>query len=122
MNPESVAPSWQAALRLVGLGVRARTVTVGVEGVRNAALRGKLVLAIAASDASRHSMQKVASLLAARGVILLIGPGSNDLGAAVGRTAVAVIGVLDNQLAAGISRTLAALQDTVIEESGFEQA
>jgi ribosomal protein L7Ae-like RNA K-turn-binding protein len=71
-----------------------------------AAVSGHLALAIVAADASRNSTQKVVPLLTARSVALMVGPDALALGAAVGRSAVAVLGVLDNQLAAGISRAI----------------
>ncbi len=55
-------------LGLVGLGVRGRNAVVGVERVRQAAMSGKLRLAIIASDASHNSLDKVVPLLAAKRV------------------------------------------------------
>jgi ribosomal protein L7Ae-like RNA K-turn-binding protein len=89
-------------LRLVGLGVRSRSVVVGVELVRQAAKRGTLMLAIVAPDASRHSREKVLPLLAAKRVPVIEGPTSAALGAAVGREAAAAVGVVDPDLARGI--------------------
>jgi ribosomal protein L7Ae-like RNA K-turn-binding protein len=89
-------------LRLVGLGVRGRGAIVGVEQVREAARRGKLHLAIAASDASENSMNKVAPLLKARGIAMVTGPSATELGAAVGREKTAMVGIVDQRLAAGI--------------------
>jgi ribosomal protein L7Ae-like RNA K-turn-binding protein len=62
---------------------------VGVEQVRAAATSGKLKLAIVAPDASRHSLDKVLPLLAARRVYVVQGPSAAELGAAVGREATA---------------------------------
>ncbi|MDF1502509.1 ribosomal L7Ae/L30e/S12e/Gadd45 family protein [Roseisolibacter sp. H3M3-2] len=95
-------------LRLLGLGVRGRGAVVGVERVREAALKGTLVLAVVAPDASRHSLEKVRPLLRARGVPVVDGPGASALGHAVGREATAVVGVLDPNLANGIQRMLGA--------------
>lgn len=89
-------------LRLVGLGVRGRGAIVGVEQVREAARRGKLHLAVAASDAARNSIEKVAPLLKARGIAIMTGPSAAELGAAVGREKAAVVGIVDSRLAAGI--------------------
>src|SRR5690348_6354397 len=55
-------------LRLIGLGVRARTVVVGVEQVRMAAKKGNLLFAVVARDASANSREKVVPLLRARRV------------------------------------------------------
>ena len=82
-------------LGLLGLGVRGRRAVVGVENVREAAKRGKLVLAVVAPDASRHSLAKVTPLLEAKRVRIIEGPGTVRLGGAVG-------GVVDRDLARGI--------------------
>ncbi|HZF54546.1 MAG TPA: ribosomal L7Ae/L30e/S12e/Gadd45 family protein [Polyangiaceae bacterium] len=93
-------------LRLLGLGVRGRGALVGVERVREAAMKGTLVLAVVAPDASRHSLEKVRPLLAAKRVRVIEGPGSTTLGHAVGREATAVVGVTDRNLATGIQQVL----------------
>ena len=95
-------------LALVGLGVRGRLAVVGVEQVRAAATSGKLKIAVVAPDASRHSLDKVLPLLAARGVHVIQGPSAAELGAAVGREATAAVGVLDQQLAQGIRKAVSA--------------
>ena len=89
-------------LRLLGLGVRGRGAIVGVNQVRQAAQRGKLQLAIAASDASDNSLDKTLPLLKAKNIKVLIGPGMAELGSAVGREVTAVVGVVDRRLADGI--------------------
>ncbi|MBC7788474.1 MAG: ribosomal L7Ae/L30e/S12e/Gadd45 family protein [Anaerolineae bacterium] len=89
-------------LRLVGLGLRGGLVVVGVDRVREAARRGKVLLAIVAPDAARNSLDKVVPLLDARGVWRISGPGAVALGGAVGRESTAVVGVLDRDLAEGI--------------------
>jgi ribosomal protein L7Ae-like RNA K-turn-binding protein len=89
-------------LRLIGLGVRARNVVVGVEQVRDAAKKGKLSFAVVAPDASENSRNKVVPLLRARRVKFVEGPTAAELGAAVGREHTAAVGVVDGQLARGI--------------------
>jgi len=89
-------------LRLAGLGVRSRGAVVGVEGVREAARRGKLVLALLAANASKHSLSKVVPLLAARRVRVVSVGTTKELGHAVGRENTAVVGIIDQQLAQGI--------------------
>ena len=89
-------------VRLLGLGVRSRGAVVGVEQVRTAAQRGALVLAVVAPDASRHSLEKVLPLLAARRVPVVQGPSAEELGRAVGKETTAAIGVTDRNLARGI--------------------
>jgi ribosomal protein L7Ae-like RNA K-turn-binding protein len=106
-------------LRLIGLGVRGRGAIVGVAQVRDAARRGKLHLAIAASDAADNSMDKVAPLVRARGIAMIIGPSAAELGAAVGREKAAMVGIVDQRLAAGIrALTESATPDDSEEELG----
>jgi ribosomal protein L7Ae-like RNA K-turn-binding protein len=92
----------QRVLRMVGLGVRSRGAVVGVAQVREAAKKGKLALAVVASDASHHSVSKVVPLLVARRVRVAHVPSASDLGHAVGREQTAVVGITDRQLAQGI--------------------
>src|SRR5690348_9155668 len=92
----------ERVLRLVGLGVRSRGAVVGVEQVRDAAKRGKLMLALVASDASVHSTAKVLPLLTARGVDVVRIESAVALGRAVGREQTTAVGIVDRQLARGI--------------------
>jgi ribosomal protein L7Ae-like RNA K-turn-binding protein len=94
-------------LRLIGLGVRARNVVVGVEQVRTAAKKGHLQFAVIAPDASANSLEKVVPLLRARRVKFVEGPTAAELGAAVGRQQTAAVGVIDPQLARGIRELVA---------------
>ena len=87
---------------MIGLGVRGRLAVVGVERVREAALKHKLVMAFVAPDASRHSLDKIVPLLDARRVRYVRGPGAAMLGQAVGRDTTAAVGIVDRQLAKGI--------------------
>jgi ribosomal protein L7Ae-like RNA K-turn-binding protein len=89
-------------LRLVGLGVRSRGAIVGVQQVRDAVKRNKVVLAVVATDASPNSLDKVVPLLNARRVRFVEVPSAAELGAAVGRNQTAVVGIVDRQLAAGV--------------------
>lgn len=91
-------------LGLVGLGVRAGNVVIGVDRVRDAVRRNKVRVAVVAPDASRHSRDKVLPLLGARRVPVVEGPTAQALGSAVGRDVAAVVGVTDSSLAAGIKR------------------
>jgi ribosomal protein L7Ae-like RNA K-turn-binding protein len=93
-------------LGLIGLGIRARTVVVGVEQVRVAARKGRLSLAVVAADASPHSRGKVLPLLEARRVRVVEVPSAAALGAAAGREATAAVGILDAALARGIRAVL----------------
>jgi ribosomal protein L7Ae-like RNA K-turn-binding protein len=93
----------QRVLRLLGLGVRGRGAIVGVQQVREAVKRDKVVLAIVASDASANSLDKLVPLLNARRVKFIEVPSAAELGAAVGREHTAVVGIVDRQLAAGVT-------------------
>jgi ribosomal protein L7Ae-like RNA K-turn-binding protein len=77
-------------------------VIVGVEQVREAAKRNKVVLAVVATDASQNSLNKVVPLLNARRVRFIEVPSAAELGAAVGRDQTTVVGIVDRQLAAGV--------------------
>jgi ribosomal protein L7Ae-like RNA K-turn-binding protein len=103
----------QRVLRMVGLGVRSRGAVVGVERVREAAQKGKLALAVVASDASHHSLSKIVPLLVARRVRVVHAPSAADLGRAVGREQTAAVGIVDRQLAQGIRE----LMDSVPQPS-----
>ena len=105
-------------LRLVGLGVRSRGAVVGVERVREAARKGKLVLAVVAQDASEHSIAKVVPLLEARRVRVLRAPSAIDLGHAVGREQTAAVGIVDRQLAKGIRALMDSGPATDQKEAG----
>lgn len=104
-SPSAAPVDWDKALRLIGLGMRARGVVVGVDRVRDAAKNDELLLAIVASDASAHSQDKVRPLLAARRVPT-VDARTADLGAAVGREGTAAVGVTDPHLARGILMAL----------------
>ncbi len=106
-------------VRLIGLGIRGRGAIIGVEQVRETARRGKLHLAIVASDAAGNSRDKVAPLLKARGIAMIVGPTAAELGAAVGREKAAMVGIVDQRLAAGIRALYeSAPQDDREEELG----
>ncbi len=87
---------------LIGLGLRGRLAVVGVQQVRDAAKRGKLKVALVASDASKNSLDKITGLLEARNVPVINSFSAAELGGVAGREAVAVVGVIDAGLAAGI--------------------
>jgi len=89
-------------LRLVGVGMNGRLVIVGVQQVRDAALRGKLKLVVIAPDAAHNSLNKVVPMLRAKHIRMIEGPSASELGAAVGRESTAAVGVVDPQLAKGI--------------------
>jgi len=88
------------------LGLRGRLAVVGVQQVRDAAKRGKLKIALVASDASQNSLDKITGLLEARRVPLVHAFSAAELGEVAGREAVAVVGVTDAGLAAGIKEVV----------------
>lgn len=99
-----------ARLRLLGLGVRAHRVVIGVSGVRaklQEQIRGSsggLACVVLAADASERTQDKVGRLAVARGVPVLVGPTAERLGAGLGRPAVQAVGVSDPDLARGLAR------------------
>jgi len=104
---------------LLGLGVRGRGAVIGVQQVREAARSGKLMVAIAAPDASSNSLNKVIPLLRARDVPVFAGGSAKELGNAVGRESTAVVGVVDRGLAKGIKAlSLNAMPEGRKEELG----
>ncbi len=104
---------------LLGLGVRGRGAVIGVERVREAARSGKLIVAIAAPDASSNSLNKVIPLLRARDVPVFAAGSAKELGNAVGRESTTVVGVVDRGLAKGIrALSLSAMPEGREEELG----
>ena len=93
-------------VRLLGLGVRAGGVVLGVTGVRAKLQRDGLSCVVLAADASPRTRDKVERLARARGVPIVQGPGAGPLGAGLGRPPVQAVGVAD----AGLARGLASLE------------
>jgi ribosomal protein L7Ae-like RNA K-turn-binding protein len=89
-------------VRLLGLGLRARGVVVGVAGVRSKLQRGALRCVVLAADASPRTREKVERLARARQIPVLVGPEAERLGAGLGRAAVQAVGVADAGLARGL--------------------
>ena len=89
-------------LRLLGLGVRARTVVVGVSGTRAELHRGGVRCVVLASDAGERTREKVERLARATNVPVIVGPDAKTLGAGLGRPPVQAIGVSDPSLARGV--------------------
>jgi ribosomal protein L7Ae-like RNA K-turn-binding protein len=102
-----VDAGWLKVKGLLGLGLRARTVIVGVEQVRAAVGKGTAALVIVADDASANSRAKVVPLLEARRVRTVGGVTAEWLGDAVGRKATAAVAVADAALARGILGAIA---------------
>jgi len=91
-------------IRLLGLGLRAGRLVVGVTGVRAQLQRDGLRCVVLAADASARTREKVERLARARGVSVLAGPAALDLGAGLGRRPVQAVGVADAGLARGLLR------------------
>src|SRR5262245_6033394 len=89
-------------LGLLGLGLRAGTVIIGVDGVRTGLRAGKCALVVVAADASPRALAKVVRLAEGRGVPSVVGPSSAVIGQRLGRPPVMVVGVCDPALARGI--------------------
>src|SRR5438552_52538 len=77
-----------AVTRLLGLGLLARRVVLGVAGVRARLQRGRLACVVLAADASPRTREKVERLARARGVPVVRGPAAERLGAGLGGAAV----------------------------------
>ena len=88
--------------RLLGLGLRAGNVVIGVAGVRAGLQRGKIACVVLAADASQRTIDKVARLAEAKQVRVLRGPGADELGAGLGKPPVQAVGVSDPALAKGL--------------------
>lgn len=89
-------------LGLIGLGVRAGTVAIGVGAVRSGLQRGAIKLVVLAQDRSQRTEEKVGRLAAQRGVRVLEGPPAVALGTRFGYADVQALGVHDQALADGI--------------------
>lgn len=89
---------------LLGLGLRAGHVIIGVEAVRRALQLNECRCLIVASDASQRALEKTVRLATARGVPRIAGPPAQELGAKLGKPPVMVVGVRDPGLADGALR------------------
>ena len=97
--------------RLLGLGLRAGRVVVGVAGVRAQLKRGAVHCVVLAADASARTEEKVARLARARGVPVVRGPAAETLGAGLGRPAVQAVGGSDGALARGVVASMGGVSD-----------
>lgn len=100
-----------ALARLLGLGLRARGVVIGVAGVRAGLQRGSLGCVVLAADLSARTRDKVERLARARGVPVLRGPSAEQLGAGLGRPPVQAVGVSDASLARGLVAAFGGVRD-----------
>ena len=88
--------------RLLGLGVRAGNVVIGVAGVRAGLQRGKVVCVVVAADAGQRTLEKVGRLAEGKKIPVLRGPPAAELGTGLGRPPVQAVGVTDPALARGL--------------------
>lgn len=89
-------------MRLLGLGMRAGRLVVGVSGVRAKLQGDALRCVVLAADATPRTREKVERLARARQVPVLRGPVAERLGAGLGRAPVQAVGVADAGLARGL--------------------
>ncbi|HUL50157.1 MAG TPA: ribosomal L7Ae/L30e/S12e/Gadd45 family protein [Gemmatimonadales bacterium] len=97
--------------RLLGLGMRAGRVVVGVAAVRARLQQGAIKCVVLAADASDRTLEKVQRLAQARGVPVLRGPEARELGRRLGRdTEVQAVGIEDHALARGVVESIGGVQ------------
>ena len=89
-------------LGLIGLGVRAGNVVIGSARVRELLKKDRLSLVVLAGDHSRRTEEKVGRLARGKGVRIIEGPSSAELGKRLGLEDVQAVGLLDRNLASGI--------------------
>jgi ribosomal protein L7Ae-like RNA K-turn-binding protein len=102
-----VKDALRSALGLLGLGLKAGRVSVGVDATHAALQRGKAEAVIMPSDAGERAKEKLVSLAWHKQVPVLIAADAERLGAAMGRPPVHGVAVLDRQLAKGLKNYLA---------------
>ena len=88
--------------RLLGLGLRAGNVVIGVAGVRAGLQRGDLHCVVVAQDVAQRTVEKVVRLAEAKQIPVLRGPNATELGAGLGKPPVQAVGVADPALARGL--------------------
>ena len=88
-------------LRFVGLALRARHVVLGRDACKRAARNGTLHAVVVAADAGPSAARDAGA--GPNVPVVQVQIDKSELGARVGRTALAVLGITDRQLAAGIT-------------------
>ena len=88
--------------RLLGLGLRAGNVVIGVAGVRAGLQRGQLVCVVVPQDVAPRTVEKVVRLAEAKQIPVLRGPAARELGEGLGKPPVQAVGVTDTALARGL--------------------
>ena len=87
---------------LLGLGLRAGNLVVGVEGVRGGLQRDDFWCVVLASDASTRAVEKIVALARAKKTPIVSGPSADEIGLKLGRPPVMAVGVTHRSLADGI--------------------
>lgn len=95
-------------LSLIGLGVKARRVAVGVDAAREALRRGVAEAIILPRDAGERAHDRLVSLAGHKGVPVYEVADADRLGGALGHPPVHGVAVLDRQLARGLRQYLTA--------------
>lgn len=90
---------------LLGLGMRAGHLVIGVDGVRKALQRDEVRCLVLASDASPRATAKTLALAQAKRVAIVQGPAADTIGLKLGRPPVMAVGVRDRDLAKGIQES-----------------
>ena len=87
---------------MIGLGVRAGSVVVGTAAVRDGIKAGQVELVVLARDHGSRTEEKVARLARGKGVKIVEGPDSYELGRRLGRQVLQAVGLLDPNLASEV--------------------
>ena len=95
-------PGPDRLLGLLGLGLRAGSIAVGVDAVRKELQAGRCWCVVLAQDASPRALEKVVRLAGARQVPVLAGPSAEAIGVQLGKPPVMAVGVRDRALAGGM--------------------
>ena len=98
----------RSAISLLGLGVKAGRVAIGVDAARAALQKGKAEMIVLSQDAGDRANEKLVVLAGHKKVPVFYGPDAERLGSALGRPPVHGVAVLDRQLARGLRTYLAA--------------
>mgnify|MGYP001817567978 FL=1 len=85
-------------IRLIGLGIKAGSVVVGTSRVRDGLKKGQIHLVVLATDLSARTEEKVGRLARAKGVRIVEGPRSDELGRRFGGRPLQALGLLDANL------------------------
>ncbi len=103
----------RSALGLLGLGLKAGRVSVGVEATHAALQKGAAEAVVMPGDAGERAREKLVALAFHKRVPVMIAADAERLGAALGRPPVHGVAVLDRQLAKGLKNYLATERETV---------